>query len=286
MPGATTPATTYVYPSVGSDGTLYVAYVGGFDTTNKNRVGHVYVTRSTDDGVTFAPPVEAATPRENPNGFLPNTLFRDGIIENFVSSPTHGGHLSLTYEDWDGDQFDVRFTQSLDGGLTWATPVRVNDVGRADQFQPSVAAGPDGAVAVAFYDRRADCPNDPSILPEHRGDANTCIDVSLQAYKDTGAGAVRVGSNVRVSQFTWDPDQSQQKVGGITQYACAGHDDPCPAGRGFIGDYFGLAISRANVYTFAVSTHYPSTTVVADDGGPVYYQNQVLGTVPRSTLGL
>jgi hypothetical protein len=286
MPGVTTPATTYVYPSVGSDGTLYVAYVGGFDTTNKNRVGHVYVTRSTDDGVTFAPPVEAATPRENPNGFLPNTLFRDGIIENFVSSPTHGGHLYLTYEDWDGDQFDVRFTQSLDGGLTWATPVRVNDVGRADQFQPSVAAGPDGAVAVAFYDRRADCPNDPSILPEHRGDANTCIDVSLQAYKDTGAGAVRVGSNVRVSQFTWDPDQSQQKVGGITQYACAGHDDPCPAGRGFIGDYFGLAISRANVYTFAVSTHYPSTTVVADDGGPVYYQNQVLGTVPRSTLGL
>ena len=43
-PGTTTPATTYVYPSVGSDGTLYVAFVGGFDTKNKNRVGHVYVT--------------------------------------------------------------------------------------------------------------------------------------------------------------------------------------------------------------------------------------------------
>ena len=36
-PGTTTPATTYVYPSVGADGTLYVAFVGGFDTTNKNR---------------------------------------------------------------------------------------------------------------------------------------------------------------------------------------------------------------------------------------------------------
>jgi hypothetical protein len=56
-------------------------------------------------------------------------------------------------------------------------------------------------------------------------------------------------------------------------------------GTGFIGDYFGLAISQSNVYTFDVSTHYPSQTVVADDGGPVYYQNMVLGTVPRSTFG-
>ena len=89
-PGVTTPATTYVYPSVGVDGTLYVAFVGGFDTTNKNRVGHVYVTRSTDDGETFGP-VEAATPGENPDGFLPNTSFRDGIIEHFTASPTYAG---------------------------------------------------------------------------------------------------------------------------------------------------------------------------------------------------
>ncbi|MFL5848340.1 MAG: sialidase family protein [Solirubrobacteraceae bacterium] len=291
-PGITTPATTYVYPSVGSDGTLYVAFVGGFDTTNKNRVGHVYVTKSTDDGETFGPFVAAATPGENPNGFLPNTNFRDGIIENFAASPTYAGHVYLTYEDWDfgAGQFDVKFRQSTDGGLTWSDEETVNDApnsGSTDQFQPSVAAGPGGAVAVAFYDRRADCPNDPSILPDHVGDANTCIDISLQPYKDAGtsAGAAPGGGNVRVSEFTWDPDQSQQKVGGITQYACAGHDDPCPTGRGFIGDYFGLAISGFNVYTFGVSTHYPSTTVTADGGGPVYYQNQVLGIVPRSTFG-
>jgi hypothetical protein len=289
-PGVTTPATTYVYPSVGSDGTLYVAFVGGFDTTNKNRVGHVYVTRSSDDGVTFGPFVEAATPRENPDGFLPNTNFRDGIIENFAASPTYAGHLYLTYEDWDPDagQFDVQFRQSTDGGLNWGPAQTVNDAsnsGTTDQFQPSVAAGPDGAVAVAFYDRRANCPDDASILPAHRGAANTCIDVSLQPYKDAGAGAVTVGGNVRVSQFSWDPDQPQQKVGGLTQYPCAGHTDPCPQGRGFIGDYFGLAISKGNIYTFGVSTHYPSSTVTADGGGPVYYQNQVVGIVPRSTFG-
>jgi hypothetical protein len=291
-PGTTTPATTYVIPSVGADGTVYVAFIGGFDTKNKNRIGHVYVTRSTDDGASFGPFVEAATPGENPNGFLPNTGFRDGIIESFAASPTHPGHLYLTYEDWDftAGQFDVKLRQSTDGGATWSPAQTVNDAPNSattDQFQPSVAAGPNGAVAVAFYDRRASCPNDPSILPSHVGDANTCIDISLQAYKDTGtsAGAAPVGDNVRVSHFTWDPDQSQQTVGGITQYACAGHQDPCPQGRGFIGDYFGLAISDTNLYTFGVSTHYPSQTVVADGGGPVYYQNQVLGVVPRSAIG-
>jgi hypothetical protein len=295
-PSSTTPGNTYVYPSIGSDGTVYVAFVSGYDL-NKNRVGHVYVTKSTDDGRTWGPFVLAASPIENPNGYLPPTNFRDGIIENFAASPTYPGHVYLTYENYDpvGGHMDVYFTQSTDGGLTWSTPPALvnDDTGTAatDQFQPSVAAGPGGAVAVAFYDRRAACPSDASIIPDHVGDANTCIDVSLQPYKDSGidtgpgAGAVPVGGNVRVSQFSWDPDQPEQKVAGLSQYPCAGHNDPCPTGRGFIGDYFGLAISNGNIYTLAVSTHYPGPGVTADGGGPVYYQQQVLGRVPRSTFG-
>jgi hypothetical protein len=53
----------------------------------------------------------------------------------------------------------------------------------------------------------------------------------------------------------------------------------------FIGDYFGLAVSTGNIYVLSVSTHYPSS-VQADEGGPVYYQQQVLSTVQRSALGL
>jgi hypothetical protein len=290
-PSATTPGNTYVYPSIGSEGTVYVAFVSGYDL-NKNRVGHVYVTKSTDDGVTWGPFVLAASPIENPIGYLPPTNFRDGIIENFAASPTYPGHVYLTYEDYDpaGGHMDVRFAQSIDGGLTWSAPALVNDdagTAATDQFQPSVAAGPGGAVAVAFYDRRAACPADASILPAHQGDVNTCIDVSLQPYKDAGtaAGATPVGGNVRVSQFAWDPDQPAQKVDGLSQYPCAGHNDPCPTGRGFIGDYFGLAISSGNLYTLSVSTHYPGQGVTADGGGPIYYQQQVLGTVPRATFG-
>ncbi|MFZ1880881.1 MAG: sialidase family protein [Gaiellaceae bacterium] len=289
-PSATTPANTYIYPSVGSDGTVYAAFVSGYDTTNKNRVGSVYVTWSKDDGVTWAPFVKAATPVENPNGSFANTLFRDGIIESFTASPTYPGHAYLTYENWDpaAGTSDVYFTQTIDGGATWSSPTLVNDdaaTGTTDQFQPSIAAGSGGAVAVAFYDRRAACPKDSSILSQHRGATNTCIDVSVQAYVDSGAGAVPSGPNVRGSTYSWDPDQPGQAVDGLSQLPCAAHTDPCPKGGGFIGDYFGLAISDGNVYTLSVSTHYPSS-VKGDDGSRVMYQQQVLGTIPRSSLGL
>jgi hypothetical protein len=286
-PSETTPGNTFVYPSIGPEGTVYVAFIGGFDL-NKNKVGHVYVTKSTDDGKTWTPFVIAASPIENPNGSFANTNFRDGIIENFAASPSHPGHAYLVYENWDAAArtSDVYFTQTVDGGFQWSEPQLVNDdanTASSDQFQPSVAANGD-AVAVAFYDRRAACPSDASILPAHQGAANTCIAVSLQAYRDTGSsgGAHKVGSNVNISRFAWDPDQPAQKIDGISQYPCAGHNDPCPRGRGFIGDYFGLAVSGANIYALSVTTHYAQNT----NGTSVYYQQQVLATVPRSEFGL
>jgi hypothetical protein len=281
------PSNTYVYPAYDVAGNLYVAFAS-FPACCSSPAS-IWVARSTDGGDTWAPFVKVAGPLALVNS-LPNTTFRDGILEHFAASPTYPGHLYLVYEAWDGTQMDVAFTQSTDGGNTWSAPIEVNDnvdaAGVAtDQFQPQVAAGPGGAVAVNFYDRRLACPNDPSVLAADVGRTNFCIDVSVQAFKDTGAGAVPVGGNVRVSQFTWDPEQPRQKIDGIDQYACAGHRDPCPVGTGFIGDYFGLAISARNVYSLFVSTHYPSG-VTSDAGGPVYYQQQVLSTVARSALGL
>jgi hypothetical protein len=285
-PSETTPGNTFVYPSVGPEGTVYVAFIGGFDL-NKNKVGHVYVTKSVDDGRTWTPFVVAASPVESAGGFA-NTNFRDGIIENFAASPSHPGHAYLVYENWNAaaGTSDIYFTQTVDGGFRWSDPQPVNDdanTGSTDQFQPSVAANGD-AVAVAFYDRRASCPVEASILAAHQGATNTCINVSLQAYRDTGStdGAQKVGSNVNISTFSWDPDQPAQKIDGISQYPCAGHNDPCPRGRGFIGDYFGLAISDTNIYALSVSTHYPQNT----GGTAVYYQQQVLATVARSAFGL
>ena len=296
---------TYVYPGIDSYGTVYVAYAafpprGGNSPAETAATNHLWVTKSTDDGVTFGPFVQASTAHllEGGAGTLPNTTFRDGITENFAVSPTYPGHLYLTYEDWDGTQFDVKFTQSINGGTTWSTPVTVNDNAAGDgtdQFQPSVAAGPNGGVAVAFYDRRAACPNNQSIIRQDVGRKNFCIDTSLQAYHDYGAGAVPVGANIRVSNDTWDPQQpgllvnpdgttsNLQTFGGLGQMACSAHNDPCTGS--FIGDYFGLAISGNNIYTLSVSTHYPSN-VMSDQGNRLFYQQQVLGTISRASAGI
>jgi len=288
MPSQVSAGTTYVYPEIDAAGNLYVSVVS-FPPNGSSST--IYVARSTDDGRTFSAFVPITTVTMVPGGVLQNTRFRDGITESFAASPTYPNHLYLTYEDWDavGGQMDVKFTQSTDGGATWTTPVVVNDNVDApgvptDQFQPSVAAGPNGAVAVAFYDRRAACPDDSSVLPADVDRTNFCIDTSLQAYKDSGSGAMPVEANARISQFTWDPEQPGQHLGGLSQYPCAGATDPCATGNGFIGDYFGLAISRENIYALMVSTHYPSN-VTADEGGPIYYQQQILATVPRIGYG-
>jgi hypothetical protein len=288
-PSQVGPGVTYVYPEIDAAGVLYVSVVSFPPNGGSNTI---YVARSTDDGRTFSAFVPVTTATVPPGEVYSNTRFRSGIVENFAASPTYAGHLYLTYEDWDAaaSQADVKFTQSTDGGQHWSTPVVVNDNVDAagvptDQFQPSVAAGPQGAVAIEFYDRRQACPSDSSVLPADVGRTNFCIDTTLQAYKDSGSGAVPVGSNVRVSQFTWDPEQPGQHLGGLSQYPCAGATDPCATGDGFIGDYFGLAISAGNVYGLFVSTHYPSD-VTADEGGPIYYQQQILSTVSRADLGI
>jgi len=284
-PSGTGPVTEFVYPAVDAAGDVYVAVASDKPTGNDQKT--IYVARSTDDGVTwsqFMPVVQAS---QLPGCCLPNTTFRDGILEHFAASPDYPGHLYVVWEDWDGSQYDVKFSQSTNFGANWTAPIVVNDNANpraTDQFQPQVATGPGGAVAVNFYDRRAPCPADASVLPADVGRQNFCIDVSLQAFRDSGAGAVPVGGNVRASQFTWDPEQPGQTIGGIDQMACAAHQDPCNT-RAFIGDYFGLAISGQNVYSLGVSTHYPSG-VTADGGGPVYYQQQVLETISRAALGL
>jgi len=286
----------FTYPSIDAAGNVYVGFV---NIGTKASTADLFVARSTDDGASFTI-FKAGTANLLPSP-LPNTTFRDGITENFVASPTFSGHLYMAYEDWDGTKSNVKFIQSTDGGAHWSPPAKVNDnvdnVKPTDQFQPAVAAGPGGAVAVAFYDRRDACPNDPSVIQQDIGNVNFCINTTVQAYKDGGgdAGAKLVGANIRASNATWDPEQpglginadgthsDLQRLGGLGQIACSSHVDPCRVS--FIGDYFGLAISDGNIYTLSVSTHYPSG-VLDDKGQQLYYQQQVLGTISRSAAGI
>jgi hypothetical protein len=109
--------------------------------------------------------------------------------------------------------------------------------------------------------------NDPNILPADQGRTNFCIDTSVQFFSDGGSGLTRLGSNIRVTQASWDPQNPGTNSDGL----------PLPGGpttvTTFIGDYFGLALSSKNAFALFVSNY--------DFGqNPTNDQQQFVGIVP------
>lgn len=268
------------YLTVGANGALYVAYAAyAADGTTR-----FWTESSTDDGRTWGAFRKVARrTRLDLAAAFPGTKVHVGAPESFVASPDEPGHLYLAWEEMKAGRLGIRFTSSTDGGRTWSPARQVNDDrGPTDQVQPVVAAGSRGAIAVAFYDRRAACPRSAAVAPDDRGRANTCFSVSLQPMKDVGHRVVFLGGNRRISAAAWDPNEPVQQRGGLGQQSCDAYDNPCT--DIFIGDFFGLTITDRQVYALSVSTARPSS-VRSDTGGPVYYQQQVLSTVSRRALG-
>src|SRR5262249_46287335 len=96
-PSNTGPVVEFVYPTVDAGGNVYVAVAADKPTGNDQKT--IYVARSTDDGVTWSKFIPVADASQLPGCCLPNTTFRDGILEHFAASPTHPGHLYMVWED-------------------------------------------------------------------------------------------------------------------------------------------------------------------------------------------
>jgi hypothetical protein len=295
----TGPFATYAYLSVAPGGTLYLEYTSY--ATQFGGSGQAYVLVSTDGGKTFSKPLPGPTFNTMPYGVslgpdnptnwgytLPNTTFRDGIPDDFTASQAHPGTLWLVAEQWDAQNgsgtpstgvgnYDVAVYRSTDGGQSWQDlgfandPATVGDT--TDQFQPEVATDSQGHVAVAFYDRRNDCPTRQPAPGYYTspGAHDYCIQTAVQWYDDaTGA---KVGSNILLGP-SWDP---QEPANGPAPYVPAGQSppagyvsdiphsvfDPCDNTVGglyyprcvtFIGDYFGLAVANGTAYVLNVST--------------------------------
>ena len=117
-PNQTGPVNEYVYPAVDAAGNVYVSIASDRPTGNDDKT--IYVARSADDGVTWSRFMPVAGASTLPGCCLPNTTFRNGILEHFAASPDHPGHLYVVWEDWDGSQFDVKFSQSTNFGRDWS----------------------------------------------------------------------------------------------------------------------------------------------------------------------
>ena len=179
------------------------------------------------------------------------------------------GHwpLYVAYENEDPDGFSrVYVTGSLDGGVTWSAPIRVNDgPNDVEALQPRVEVAPNGTVAVVFYDRRLACPSESDTASGVQfdplapaGKRNFCVNTAIQFYRPD---LTPVGDNIRLSQFTWDPQLNAPKRSCV----CASST--------FLGDYFGLDFGGGYAYTTSISTY--------DYGAnPSNYQQQIVARVP------
>jgi hypothetical protein len=111
-----------------------------------------------------------------------------GIIADVAVDPDNG----MLYAVWEDSRFsgfefnEAAFSQSDDGGLTWSTPVKVNqtpDIGdlRGQALLPQVHVLPDGTVGVTFFDFRADDLEDDPLdtiyfLAHCHADVDDCSD--------------------------------------------------------------------------------------------------------------
>src|SRR6266550_2330687 len=274
---------TYLLPHVDPSGTVWTS-ITNFPSRQSRTTYSLAVDYSTDGGMTWQGPL-AVTGAQNvtiPPEAYPKTTFTDGITDTFTVGTTkvNGRYpLYISWEDYASGYDNIMLSGSFDGGQSWTTPLRVNDnVSLADEFQPNLAAAANGTVSVNFYDRRLACPaagtaeaagagialdtinpHYSGALPPY-GASNYCINTSVQFYT---AALTPLGSNIRLSAHTWDPQLNAPWRFGSSLFT--GKDT-------FIGDYFGNDFAGSTSLTTSVSTY--------DDGtNPQHYQQQVIATV-------
>jgi hypothetical protein len=139
-------------PAITFSGTRpVVAWVDERDRGPENEpLEHIYVARSLSNGTAFGPSirVDAGTP-------VPLALHTDNKWAPSIAATKN--LVLVAWADFRNYNWDIYSARSVDGGLTWAANVRVDDFPATERIneRPSVAVDRLGAVHVAWTDLRA-----------------------------------------------------------------------------------------------------------------------------------
>jgi hypothetical protein len=163
-------------PAVGPAGEVYVVW-------HRIAAGEVVIDTSTDGGVTFGTDQLVTTSGAGFLTLIPAQPDRGTSVNPLVDVDRSGGpfdgRIYLSYVD-DSDpsaalDLDVFVRTSVDHGVTWSAPVRVNDTTTNDQFMPWLDIDQvTGTVAVVWFDARNDT-------------ANQLVELISAASRDGGA---------------------------------------------------------------------------------------------------
>ena len=111
--------------------------------------GDVLASASTDRGATWTPAVRV-------NAVPGSAVWVNSSWETAMPSIAQdaSGRLYVAWADLGAGTRDILVSRSDDGGATWSSSVRVNDVATGDQWMPSLVVDPRGTVHAAWLDGR------------------------------------------------------------------------------------------------------------------------------------
>src|SRR4029077_4595738 len=219
-------------PVVGPDGTIYVVWN---DLSNFQ----IMDATSADSGASFSSPVVVSTSLPLPSHF-PNSLFRLNSNPTTAADDTNG-NVYVSWADYGNGYADILSSRSLDGGVTWSSPIRVTDDStNHDHFFPWMTVS-HGLLSIVFYDRRLD--------PQ-----NHLVDVF---YAESVDGGSSFSPTLRVTDVSSNPDAIVSS-----------------SGESFIGDYIGIASNGTLAHSVwtdnrNVSPTNPGSQEIFTEGRPV-----------------
>lgn len=188
------------------DGTIYLPRgdCGGIPT----------VAISKDDGLTWTHSVISTDVR---------TYNADGGV------PYHEVSLAIdeagnAYAVWKGEDRRVKFAQSLDGGQSWEPAMDVTPEGVNITDFPTIAAGAEGRVAIAFVGTDADA---------ELGYGELDIDDHWHAY-------LVIGTDLHTEEAAWDHSRANPEDDPIARGVCGG--TRCQSSGGGLGDFIDIEI--------------------------------------------
>lgn len=157
---------------VAPDGTLVNLLILILQSSQVAPLVEVAVLRSADAGLTWGAPITVADWRSvgvvDPAG---GRVVRGGDIVPGIAVDRASGHLYVVWQDGrfsGGVRDGIALSRSLNGGVTWSAPVRVNGDGGAPAFTAAVAVAGSGRVGVGYYDLRPDAAWDAALWPATR----------------------------------------------------------------------------------------------------------------------
>jgi hypothetical protein len=172
--------------AVAPNGTIYVAYAASQrGAQGGSTIGTV---KSTDCGKHWSQPVTVGS-ISDPQA--PGVAFRTPTFAFIATDSTDSNIVYVTYQNFVNGDYDIYVQRSTDGGVTWGSPVQVNeDPGSRHQIFPTIEVS-NGALHVAWYDFRN------SATP-----GNEALDVYYASTNTAGDAYPTFSHNVRVTDVS------------------------------------------------------------------------------------